>query len=350
MFMKAVLIEKPEKMRLVDLVIPEWGPREVLIKVAAAGICGSDIEAFYGIRPEPCIKYPVVLGHEFSGVVEKCGAEVTSIRPGERVAVRPFYNCNVCKYCRAGWTNYCIENRGQAWSEIGYTKNGGFAEYTVAPEHMVYKLPQTLSLEMGALAEPASCSWNGVSRSAPEPGMNIAVVGPGPIGLLAVNFYSIFTPGKLIIIGTRDERNTLGKKLGATHAINIKKEDPLKKIKSLTEGEGADIVFEASGKVEGVKLVLNAVRLGGEVALAGVAGTGKKLEIDSDYFVFKGVTVRGVFGYTAHTFTRAIELLNLNRHKIKDIITHEFSLNDYEEAFKTAMERKGGANKVLLKP
>ena len=180
--------------------------------------------------------------------------------------------------------------------------------------------------------------------------MNIVVIGPGPIGLLAVNFYSMFAPAKLIIVGTRDERNSLGKKLGATHTINIKKEGALKKIRDLTEGEGADVIFEASGKVEGVKLALDAVRLGGEVALAGVAGTGKKLEIDSDYFVFKGVTIRGVFGYTAHTFSRAIELLNLNRDKVKNIITHEFSLDHYKEAFETVIERKAGANKVLLKP
>ncbi len=348
--MKGLMIERPGKMGLRDIPIPEYGIDDVLIKVAYCGICGSDIEAFDGTRPEPYIKYPVILGHEFSGIIEKCGANVRILKHGDRVTVKPCKHCGMCKYCRRGETNFCIAIRGELHSEIGYTTNGGFAEYAVAPEKQVYKIPDTLSLELAALTEPGACVWNGLIGTAPMSGDTVAVMGPGTLGLLAVSFYETFSPSKIILVGTRDDRNELGKKLGATHTINIHKEEPLKILRDLTDREGPDIVFESAGKIEAVKLALEVVRLGGRVALAGVAGKGKKIELDSDYFIFKGVRINGVYGYTPDGFIKVLNILNSKSTVIRKIITHTFPLKDYEEAFEVVRNRTKGAVKVLIKP
>ena len=347
--MKALMIERPGKMELKDIPIPEYGIDDVFIKVGYCGICGSDIEAFDGTRPEPYIRYPVVLGHEFSGIVEKCGANVKTIMPGDRVTVKPCKHCGMCKYCRRGETNFCLTIRGELHSEIGYTINGGFSEYVVAPERQVYKIPDSLSLELAALVEPGACVWYGLVRTCPVPADTVAVIGPGTLGLLAVSFYQSFHPSKIILIGTREERNELGRKLGATDTINIQKQTPVKILRELTNGEGPDIVFESAGKPEAVRLALEAVRVGGRVALAGVAGKGKKIDIDSDYFIFKGAKVTGVFGYTTDTFTKSIEMLNAKSSDIRKIITHIWTLRDYQEAFDAVRQRREGAIKVLIK-
>ncbi len=347
--MKGLTIEKPGQLVLKDMPLPEYGPQDVLVKVAACGICMSDLEAIDGIRPEPYIKYPVVLGHEFSGTVKECGSNVTSIQPGDRVTVKPGAHCGLCKYCRWGEEVYCLEDRKEH-IEIGFTRDGAFAEYVVARENQVFKLPQSVSLELATLTEPGACVWTGVNATQPALGDVVAVIGPGPVGLLAVNFYKALGIRRIIIVGTRPERNELAMKVGATDAINVRQENALNRLRKLTDGEGPDIIFESAGKVAAVELALAAVRLGGAVALAGIAGIGTRIELDCDYFIFRAVRLFGVLAYTPKTFNQSLTMLDLYGEELQQLITHKFDLVDYQQAFETVRERRAGVMKAVIVP
>ena len=347
--MKALTIEKPGQLVLKDIPVPECGPNEVLIKIAACGICASDLEGIDGIRPEPYIKYPVVLGHEFSGTVQECGSTVTGLEPGDRVTVKPGAHCGLCKYCRRGEEGLCVEDRKEH-IEIGFTRDGGFSEYVVARENQVFVLPGSVSWDLATLTEPGACVWTGVNATPIRLGDVVAVIGPGPIGLLAVNYYKALGVPKIIIVGTRDERNELAMKVGATHAINVREEDALARLQELSGGEGPDIIFESAGKVDAVQLALDAVRLGGAVVLAGVAGVGTRIELDCDYFIFRGVRVIGVLGYTPKTFNQSLTMLDLYGEELQQLITHKFALHDYEQAFQTVRERREGVMKAIIVP
>ena len=347
--MKALTLERPGALRLAEVPRAECGAGEVLIKISACGICTSDLEAIDGLRPATHITYPVVLGHEFSGVIEAVGEGVSTAQPGDRVTVKALPHCGVCRYCRRGETNLCLTYRW-APSEMGFNRDGGFSEYVVAAESHVFKIPDGVSLELGALTEPGACVWTGVELTAPAPGDTVAVIGPGPIGLLAVSFYKAFGCSQIVVIGTRDERNELAGLVGATGAVNIRREDPLKHLQALNNGEGPDIVFEAAGRPDAVKLALDGVRFAGRVALAGVAGGGQTMQLECDHFVFRAAQVFGVYGATANGFNKSLEMLERNKNALTQLITHEFALDDYAEAFETVRQRRDGVCKALVKP
>lgn len=348
--MKALVVQRPGKYGIKKLELPKCDSEDVLIKIKATGICKSDIEVLDGTRPEPYVKYPIVLGHECSGVIEDCGTNVKGFVPGDRVVVRPLFYCGKCKNCSRGQTNVCEEIKGNLHKEVGFTLNGGFSEYIIVPESMVYKITDSVSFEVAALAEPIACVWNGIVRSRPIPSDTVAIIGSGPIGLLAVIFYQFYQPSKIILLGRREERNDLGRKVGATHTINVCKGNPVETIRDITSKEGPDIIFEAAGNIEAVKLAFQLVRRGGIIVLEGVVGGGRGVELESDLFVFKDIRLEGVFGYTGRTFYEAVDLLERKYNELEMLITHTFSLEDFQEAFDIVRERKEGANKVLIKP
>lgn len=348
--MKALVVQRPGRYGIKKLEIPKCNSEDVLIKIRATGICKSDLEVLDGTRPEPYVRYPIVLGHECSGVVEKCGPNVKTFMPGDKVVVRPLFYCGKCRNCLRDQTNVCEEIQGSSHKEVGFTLNGGFSEYIIVPESMVYKITGSVSFEVAALAEPTACVWNGIVRSKPKPGDIVAIIGSGPIGLLAVIFYQFYQPSKTILLGRREERNDLGRKMGATHTINVRKDNPVEAVRDIMGEKEPDIVFEAAGNIAAVKLAFQLVRHGGMIVLEGVVGGGLKVELESDLFVFKDIRLEGIFAYTARTFYEAVNLLERKSDSLKMLITHTFRLHDFERAFNTVRERKEGANKVLIKP
>jgi L-iditol 2-dehydrogenase len=347
--MKGLMIRKPHDLVYIDLPVPTPADDEVLVRVAACGICMSDLEGIDGTRPEPYIKYPTVLGHEFSGVVEKCGKAVKIASVGQRVAVMPAMACGTCHYCQIGRPTCCQGDRAEH-VEIGFTRNGGFSQYIVCKATQLISVPDDVPLELASLTEPGACVWVGVEATQPTLGDTVAVIGPGALGLLAVAFYRSLGASNVIIVGTRDDRNELAMKVGATHAININKQNALEELKKFNDGNGPDIVFESAGRVDAVKLALDAIRVGGAVALSGVAGVGKRIELECDYFLFRGIRLFGAIGYTPRGFKMTMTLLQQHRDQLMALLTHEYSLDDYEEAFKTVRERRGNPLKVLIKP
>ncbi len=342
--MKALMVESPNNWGLADIPVPEVGPDEVLIKVKFTGICHTDLEILDGRVPQAWVKYPIVPGHEWSGVVAECGKNVTRFKAGDRVVAEEMVRCCYCRNCVAGRTNLCAnlyDNRN-----LGYSHNGAYAEYICVPHHIVHRLPDNMSLEFGALVEPTAVAIYSLRRSRIEPGKTVAVVGPGPIGLLIVAMLNFYRPKELVLIGTRDSRLEVGKKLGATRTINIKSEDPRSKEPSLDFGY--DYVFECAGNKDGVELSFDLCRSGGVVSLMGIIGGGQKVNLSTDDMMSKDMIVSATFGWEAESWTRAIEYLSMGVIDVSPVITHKFDLRDAHACIDTVLNKKDGVIKALL--
>lgn len=219
--MKAQVFYENQKMQLEERPVPTVGPDEVLVKIKDVGICGSDISYYFGLSPlgTETGKGPLVLGHEFTGVVEKVGdipAEKGLFQKGDRVVVNPVQHCNACYECAEGNTHICPN-----MTVNGVTKDGAFAEYTAAKYTGLFKLPDEVSLQAGAMIEPLACAVNGMRRLDIKPGMFVTVVGPGPIGLMMVQLAKSLGAGKVALVGTRDYRLEVGRKHGADYLFNV---------------------------------------------------------------------------------------------------------------------------------
>ncbi|MBV9712458.1 MAG: alcohol dehydrogenase catalytic domain-containing protein [Ktedonobacteraceae bacterium] len=342
--MKAIVIEGPGQVRLADMALPAPGPGEVLIRSRVVGICGSDVELYQGIRPEGFYCYPLVPGHEWSGEVATIGERVHGLSGGDRVVVEGILCCGTCPNCRVGLTNLCEAG----YDEIGFTRPGGLAEYVVVPARQVHVLPRDASFEQAALLEPTAVVAQAFLRSAPKAGETAVVIGDGTIGLLAVQILHLFSPSALILVGSHAERLMIGRRLGATHTINGKREDVEQGVRDLTQGRGADLVFEGGSRAAGVELSIRLARRGGTVMLEGIAGAGAHLSLESDIFVLKHLAVQGIFGASSAAWTYAVQLFSAGLLHLTPLITHRFALSDYQEALNTVMARREGALKVLL--
>ncbi len=342
--MKAIVIEGPGLVRLAEMPLPAPGPDEVLIRSRAVGICGSDVELYQGTRPEGFYRYPLVPGHEWSGEVAAIGEQVHGLSVGDRVVAEGILSCGICRNCRTGLTNLCEAG----YDEIGFTRPGGLAEYVVVPARQVHMLPRDASFEQAALLEPTAVVAQAFLRSAPQAAETVVVIGDGAIGLLAVQIAGLFSPAALILVGSHDERLGIGRRLGATHTINSKRNDVEQFLHDLTQGRGADLVFEGGNRAAGVELAMRLARRGGTVILEGIAGAGVHLSLESDIFVLKHLAVLGIFGASSAAWTYAVQLFSADLLQLGVLITHRFALPDYQAALHTIIARREGALKVLL--
>lgn len=342
--MKAFVIDGPHQTHLAELAKPTPGPGEVLVRSRAVGICGSDVELYHGTRPEGFYHYPLVPGHEWSGEIASLGEGVRGLAPGDRVVVEGFLSCGTCQNCRTGLTNLCETG----YDEIGFTRPGGLAEFVVVPARQVHTLPADASFEQAALLEPTAVVAQAFLRASPRAAQTVVVIGDGTIGLLAVQLARLFSPAELILVGSHDERLDLGRRLGASHIINSKRDDPEQCIHAMTQGRGADLVFEGGSRPEGVDLALRLARRGGTVLLEGIAGAGAHLNLVSDTFVLKHLAVLGIFGASSAAWTYAVQLFSSGLLELAPLITHRFALADYQLALDTIIARRAGALKVLL--
>ena len=342
--MKAIVIDAPKQARLTDLPLPTLGSGEVLIRSRAVGICGSDVELYQGTRPEGFYRYPLIPGHEWSGEVAALGDGVRGLSVGHKVVVEGFLSCGVCWNCRNGLTNLCEAG----YNEIGFTRPGGLAEYVTVPARQVHTLPAHASFQEAALLEPTAVVAQAFLRAQPRAAETVVVIGDGTIGLLAVQLARLFSPGALVLIGSHDERLDMGKRLGASHTINGKRDDPAQLMHTLTQGRGADLIFEGGSRAAGVELAIRLAKRGGTLLLEGIAGAGVHLSLESDIFVLKHLAVLGVFGASSAAWTYAVQLFGAGLLHLAPLITHRFALSDYQSALDTVIARRAGALKVLL--
>ncbi|MFH1613555.1 MAG: alcohol dehydrogenase catalytic domain-containing protein [Planctomycetota bacterium] len=340
--MKSLVLERPNKLVLIERPIPEPRPGEVLIRVKSAGICHTDFIALRGDFPG--CKYPTVLGHEFSGIVEKCGQGVLKLRPNDRVVCMGFGFCRTCKYCRRGLENAC-----KNISVIPFHMDGAYQQMVCLPAAMVFCFDESLSFNKAALTEPASNGYAAVDRANLYPGEHVVIIGPGPIGLLAVAAADLKSPASLILLGTRAERLQMGTRLGATHTVNVLETDPYEVVMDISDGHGADVVILCAGTETAWEFSGRVLAKYGRVIVESLPDRAdSKWPVAVFDFTAKHISYLGVSAYTACQFRATLDLMQAKKIDVMSLITHTFSLDDYADAFETCAERTGGAVKVVI--
>jgi 2-desacetyl-2-hydroxyethyl bacteriochlorophyllide A dehydrogenase len=338
--MRAVCVSQPHAIRLVEVESPRPGPGEVQVAVAAAGICGSDVELLEGSRPAPYVRYPIVPGHEWAGTVTELGQGVAGLGPGDRVVAEGIRACGRCDRCKEARSNLCTSG----YAETGFTHQGAFAEYLVVPATLVHRLPADADLAAAALIEPAACVAQGLLEVDLRPGLQVAVVGAGTLGLLAVSLLRLTSPARLTLLGTRADRLTLGRRLGATDVVDVGVEGSLEDLR-----DRFDLVFEAASRPTGAAAALVLARRGGAVVLEGISGTLEPSLVGDDIPI-KQLRVQGVFGASGAAWRWVVELFGSGALELASLISHRFPLEEYQQAFGTLRDRSAGALKVQVVP
>jgi len=341
--MKAVVkVKKGEgNVEVRDVSEPEVGPCEVKIEVKAAGICGTDIHIYHDkFKSNP----PVILGHEFCGVVREVGKNVTEFKEGDRVTSETAAKvCGRCMYCRAGNYNLCPERQG-----LGYGVNGAFTKFCVVRKDIVHYLPDNVDFVSGALCEPLSCAVHGVvENTGVEAGDVVLIIGPGPLGLLSSQVSKV-EGGYVVVLGLSVDEGklALAKKLGADLVMNIEKEDPEKIIKDLTKGYGADVVLECSGSASGARLGLKLIRKRGKFTQMGLFG--KPIEIDFEQIAYKELKVTGFFTQKWTAWEKALVLLGQGKVQTRPLVTDKLPITEWKKGFEK--KEKGEGVKTVLYP
>jgi len=329
-----------------DFPLPEVGKKDVLVKIKAAAICGSDLKIYKWLPwCESIVKsLPFIPGHECCGEVVEVGREVRGIKIGDKVAGETHVSCGTCWQCQHNRAHTC-ENM----ELFGHTINGCFAEYSLIPQVSVRKIPDNISFDYGSLLEPMGIPFRAVEKGEVEEEA-VVVIGSGPIGQFAVGISKIMGAKIIIAIDINEKRLSIARQMGATHLINPKTNSVVEKVKDIAKkyGRGAGVIIEASGNIEALKEAFKYVRLGGKIIVLGQTDNPLSLKPSSD-IVFREVQIMGLFGREMwDTWNKTERILSSGELNIEPIITHRFSLHDFDEAFKTALSGEGC--KVLLIP
>ena len=340
--MKAAVLYGVRDLRLEDVPKPEISDNEVLIRVNASGICGTDIHIYRG---EWKTNTPIILGHEFSGVIADVGREVKGLNIGDPVVAEPNIPCGSCYFCRMSERNYFCENL----EATGVTVNGAFAEYMKIVASNVYRLPKGYNLDEAALIEPLACCVRGIDQAEIKAGDTVAIIGAGPVGLILLQLALQSGASMVIQTDMEDSRLSLAKELGADHTINITKEDPIESIKELTDGYGVDVAIEAVGKPEAITQAMRATRRGGKLVIFGVSPEDAVWKVRPFELYDKELTIKTSYR-SPYTFQRAVKIAVSGRVRLKPLISHVFKLDEIHRAFEVAEKRLEGAVKVLVKP
>ncbi|MBC7330913.1 MAG: galactitol-1-phosphate 5-dehydrogenase [Synergistetes bacterium] len=343
--MKALVFYGPGDVRYVDVETPEPRQGEVLIRVKAVSICGSDLSGYKG--KSPFRVPPLIMGHEFSGEIAKLGEGVTGINVGDRVIVETNLYCGECPNCKAGFVNIC-ENRkiiGTTMKAGSY--NGGMAEYVVAPANKVIKLPENVSFNAAALIEPLANVLHAIKHVGSLEGKNVAVYGAGPIGLLTIMSAKYYGAGKVFAMEILENRLEMAKECGADVVINPAKEKASEIVKKMTDGAGADVVFDAVGFAETVRDSAEMVRNGGTVVWIGLGAN--TVEIEYKMAVARELGFKGTYMYITE-MVEGVEILAKGGMNVEKIITGVYPLSEGPRIFEELASGKSKDIKVILYP
>ncbi|SKC36329.1 zinc-dependent alcohol dehydrogenase [Maledivibacter halophilus] len=346
--MKAARFIGPEKIEYSDVPKPQIEKDEVLIKVKAVGICGSDMELYYGEHnyiKKGLTKYPLIPGHEWSGQIEEVGSDVSDFKVGDRVTGDVSLGCGKCNMCKSGRFNLC-PNR----VVIGSYKNrdGAFAEYIKLPYKNVYKIPDNISYEEAAMVEPAATAAYGVIKGKVGYGDTVLVIGDGSIGQLSMQCAKIAGASKVFVVGSWDEKLEIAKSTGADAVMSYKKDDVLAKVDELTGGVGVDVVIESSGNIKTVNQSLHAMKPGGKVILLSLYTT-PEFMAEINLIITKDAEVIGVLA-SPNTFKPTLDLMESGRINVRPLITQKFPLSKAQEAIDTIADRSICTIKPVLIP
>lgn len=347
--MRAAVLHAPGDLRVEEAPVPQVGAGEVLIRVMAAGICGSDIGR---VMVTGTYSFPCIPGHEFAGQVERVGDGVSHLAIGDRVAVAPLMPCGTCEWCKAGKFSLC-----DSYDFMGSRSNGAFAEFLKAPASNVLKVPDNVSYEVAATIEPAAIILHGIHKLNIRVGDAVAVVGCGALGYFALQFAKLAGAQPLIAIDVDDDKLDLARKVGADVCINPAREDAVAAVRAATGGRGAVVTLECAGSGPGRDLSILATAKQGRVMLYGTAyGDVTFAEKAFARIVREELEVIGSWNsyslpFPGKEWFDIIELLRAGRLQVEPLISHRAALEEAPEIFKALKARTFGAyHKILIKP
>jgi len=346
--MNAVVLHDAEDMRVEERSVPELGPGEVLLKVNVASICGTDVKVLHRtLQGQPAGEF--IMGHEYAGTVAALGPGVNEFEIGERVAVEVHKGCDRCENCIKGWYTSCLNygDLAKGHRAKGLTCDGGFAEYAVNHINTLYRLPDNLTFEQACMVTTAASPlWAIDLMGGYVAGETVLVLGPGPIGLIAVQLCKALGAERVILSGTRDSRLEIGQQHGADFTINVRKENLADRVRDITQGKGADSVLECAGGPTSMQEALENVKRGGRIGV--VAWYTGPVQMDMNLAVRSNVRIYAARGEGGMNCGRSLALMSAGKIAADPIITHHFTLDQIHEAFRTYVERIDNALKVVI--
>ena len=329
--MKAAVILQPKRIEMQEVPVPEPAPGELLVRVMASGICGTDVHIFQG---EYLGSYPIIPGHEFAGVVEKTGSAITRFKVGDRVAVEPNIACDNCVNCLNNRHNFCTN-----WEAVGVTRPGGMAQYVSVPEKAAFDIGD-LPFEQAAFMEPLSCVLFGLERLDLEAAAKVVILGAGPIGLLLLQGLRLNGAAEVVAVDKNPERAAFAQTLGADHSLTSL--DDL-------ERDAYDAVVDASGAVAVMSRTLDFARPGGKILLFGVPPAGQKMTVEAFPIFRKGLTILSSFTSLRNSY-QALGLLKSRRVSVEKLISHRLPLEDLQRGIELIERGSEQVCKVMLLP
>src|ERR1700686_3281433 len=336
-------MEAARGLRIESVPVPEVGHGDVLVRVKAASICGTDLHLYGWDRwSQGRIKPPVTLGHEFCGVAERVGAAVTAVRAGDFVSAEMHVNCGHCHQCRLGEAHICPNVK-----VIGIDQDGAFAEFVKIPATNIWKLDAAIPERYGAILDPLGNAVHTVLAGAIA-GQTALVTGCGPIGLMSIAVAKACGSSTVFATETNAQRRAMARKMGADVVLDPSSENAVMQILADTSNTGVDVLLEMSGNPTAIQQGFAALRAGGRASLLGIPTESVPLDLVNDV-IFKGATVQGIYGRRMYgTWVQMTALLKAGRLNLDPLFGERTSLEKFEEAFK--LLRGGLAGKILMYP
>jgi 2-desacetyl-2-hydroxyethyl bacteriochlorophyllide A dehydrogenase len=317
--MRALVVASPHDVTLETVEEPVPGPDEVLVAPLFAGMCGTDLELMDGSIDPAYVRYPLILGHEWIGRLEDDVPGVAS--RGDRVVVEGVIPCGICDECRIGATNRCT-----TYDEIGFTRPGAIAEHVAVPRRLVHRVEDSVHSDDAVLVEPMAVVWRALTRLPIREQLNVAVIGDGPIALLAVHLVRRFNPARVIVVGRRSAQESLASSAGADEFVTDQPDDQF------------DLVIEAAGTGASASSAISLAGRGAMVILLGLPAHGTLIDVAPDDLVNNDIVIQGSFAYTSQSFAEVIALVNAGDLKPSFLITHRYSIDQSATAIRTLRE------------
>ena len=338
--MKALIKKFPEKgISMEEMPTPICRDNDIKIKITHTSICGTDLHIYnWDSWAQRTLKLPIIIGHEFCGIVEEIGKNVTHYKPGQRVSGEGHIACGYCRNCRAGKKHICHSSEG-----IGVHRNGAFAEYLVMPESNIWPIKDEIESDIASFLDPFG---NAVHTSTyfRIVGEDVLITGAGPIGLMSVAVCKFIGARNIVITDINEYRLSLAKKLGATKTININNISIKSCYEELNISHGFDVGLEMSGHPDALNSILTNIYHGGKIALLGLLP--KNTQINWDNIIFKGLQIKGIYGREMYETWYKMDQLIQSGLNISSILTHKFPIENYKDAFEIVSSGKCG--KVVM--